>query len=165
MRRQPWLGVQHQRLCHENVVSHLAEIDGRHPGRLSPGEPLQEPGKEHDGHSCAERGGDAAAATSAERDDPQVVLGERDIHHRRRIRRDVAVGIEAEWVVPDGRVAAEANAAKDDVASLGDVVAGDVSSVSAMWGTYVEWHDGVEAERLSDAGLYVVEPWDVGLLH
>ena len=161
MRRQPWLGVQHQRLCHENVVSPLAEIDGRHPGRLSPGEPLQEPGKEHDGHSCTERGGDAAAATGAERDDPQVVLSERDI---RRIRRDVAVGIEAEWVVPDGRVAVEANAAKDDVASLGDVVAGN-GGVDERDVGYVERHDGVEAERLADAGLEVVEPRDVGLLH
>jgi len=58
--------MQHQRLCHENVVSPLAEIDGRHPGRLPPGEALQELGKEHEGHSCTERGGDAATATDAE---------------------------------------------------------------------------------------------------
>jgi len=70
MRWKPWLGLQHQRPCHEGVVPGLAEVDGRHPGHLAPREPLQEPTEEHDAHSSAEHCSDAAATTSAEGDEP-----------------------------------------------------------------------------------------------
>jgi hypothetical protein len=138
----------------------LIEVDGRHPCWPSPGEPLQEPGEEHATHGGAERRRHAAAPAGAEGDEPQVVLGERDLQGR----RDVAVGVEAERHVPDGRVAAEAHAAEEDVAALGHAVPGDGRLDECDVGD-IERRDGVQAERLADAGPEVVEPRDVRLLN
>ena len=151
MRRQPRLGVQHQCCGHEGVALGLAEVDGLDPGRLAPGEPLQEPAEEHDAHGGAERRRDAAAAAGAEGDEPQVILGECDVGRG----GEVAVRVEAQGLVPHARVAAQPRAAQDHVAALGDAVAGD-GGVGERDVRDVERRHRVQPERLPDAGLHVV---------
>ena len=67
----------------------------------------------------------------------------------------MAFGVEAKRVVPDIRVASKASAAEDDVAALGDVVAGNGGVCESDMGD-VERRHRVQAERLADAGLDVV---------
>jgi hypothetical protein len=100
--------MQYQRLSHEGAVSGLAEVNDGHTGRLAPGETLQEPAEQHHAHGSAKRSRDAATAAGAEGDEAQVILGERDLCLG--IGEDVSVGVEAERVVPDSRVADEADA-------------------------------------------------------
>ncbi|PON55404.1 hypothetical protein PanWU01x14_188980, partial [Parasponia andersonii] len=136
----------------------LTQIDLLHALWNTPRETLHKPSQKHNGHVRPQPRPNAPSPPRGEANEAQVGLLQVTA-----VIGQVAVRVEAQRVIPDGGVAAEAQAAEQDAAALGDEVASDCAIGNGDVGE-IEGRNRVEADSFSCAGYDVREVRDVGLL-